>query len=134
MSTGRQLLAGALFALAGTGAVACHKAPDVALAGSRVDVITREELEAAGSVSVYDVIARKHSNFFRNRGPTSINSSSAPRAIVFMVEQPYGEIESLRNVPAERIESIRYYSGTDAASKFGKIYNGGVIQLMPRYQ
>lgn len=134
MRSGRHVLAGVMLAVVGTVAVGCHKAPDVALAGSRHDVITRDELDSAGTISVYDAIMRRRANFFRNRGPTSINSSSAPRAIVFMMQQPYGEIESLRNIPAERIESIRYYSGTDAATKFGKIYNGGVIQLIPRYQ
>ena len=122
------------FVIAATVAVGCHPAPAVALPGSRSDVITRDELDSAGTVSVYDAIVRRHANFFRNRGPTSINSSSAPRAVVFMMEQPYGEIESLRSIPVEQVESIRYYSGTDAAAKFGKIYNGGVIQLIPRYQ
>jgi len=134
MRWSRFLLAAALAGSAAVAESACHPAPEVAPVGSRSDVITRDELDSAGSVSVYDVIMRRHASFFRSRGPTSINSSSAPRAVVFMLEQPYGEIESLRNVPAERIESIRYYSGTDAASKFGRIYNGGVIQLIPRYQ
>lgn len=134
MKWSRVLLAVALAGSAAVAVGACHPAPEVALPGSRSDVITRDELDSAGNVSVYDAIVRRHASFFRSRGPTSINSTSAPRAVVFMLEQPYGEIESLRSIPVERIESIRYYSGTDAATKFGKIYNGGVIQLIPRYQ
>jgi hypothetical protein len=128
------VLVACLVVTAVVAATGCHPAPEVALPGSRSDVITRDELDSAGNVSVYDAIIRRHANFFRSRGPTSINSTSAPRAWVFMAEQAYGEIETLRNIPAERVESIKYYSGTDAATKFGKIYNGGVIQLIPRYQ
>lgn len=113
---------------------ACHRGPDVALPGSAENVVTREELESAGSASVYDVIVRRHALFFRDRGPTSVLGHSTPRAVVFMAETEYGIIESLRNLPASRIETIRYYSGTEASARFGSRYSGGVIQLMPRYQ
>jgi hypothetical protein len=117
-----------------TAAAACHRAPDVAVPGSAMNVITRDELDSAGAVSIYDVIVRRHALFLRDRGPTSINSKSAPRAVVFLAEQEYGPIETLRNLPAERFESVRYYSGTEAAARFGSQYNGGVIQLVPRYR
>jgi hypothetical protein len=117
-----------------TAILACHRAPDVALPGSGINVISREELDSAGSASVYDAIVRGHALFFRDRGPTSVYGTSAPRAVVFLNEQYYGEIPTLRNLPAERFEMVRYYTGTEAASKFGSQYHGGVIQLISRYQ
>ena len=133
MRAGLQVLAGVMIATSVLGSAACHRTPDVATPGSGFNVITRDELESAGAVSVYDVIVRNHALFFRNRGPTSINSSSSPQASVFMDAQYYGEIETLRNVPASRIESVHFYPGTESAAKFGHQYNGGVIQLIPRY-
>jgi hypothetical protein len=123
-------------ALAGgvTSACSTHSSPEIQPAGSAINVITREELDSAGAVSVYDVIVRRHAYFLRDRGATSINSTSAPRAVVFMGEQYYGEIETMRNIPAERVGSARFYAGTEAAVKFGRQFNGGVIQLIPRYQ
>lgn len=120
-------LAAAALALA-----ACHHTPDVASHGSGDNYISSEELEAAGTASVYDVILRAHGLFLRNRGQTSVYGRSVPRAVVFLGETEYGEIETLRNQPASHFERVRYWSGTEAAQKFGNQYNGGVIQLIPR--
>jgi hypothetical protein len=115
------------------GAPACHNAPEVPPPGSGANVITRAELDSAGTGSVYDVIARSHGLFLRDRGPTSLYGHSVPRAVVFIGDQYYGEIPTLRNLRAEGFAAVRYYSGTEAAAKFGSQYHGGVIQLLPRY-
>ena len=117
-----------------TAACATHSTSEIPTSGPGDNVITRAELDSSGAANVYDVIARRHALFLRDRGPTSINSTSAPRAVVFMGDQYYGEIDALRNLPVERAESVRYYSGTEASAKFGRQYNGGVIQVLPRYQ
>jgi hypothetical protein len=124
----------AALAVGATGACSTHSSAEIQPPGSAVNVITRDELDSAGAVSIYDVIVRRHAYFLRDRGATSINSTSAPRAVVFMGEQYYGEIETMRNIPAERVASARFYAGTEAAAKFGRQYNGGVIQLLPRFQ
>lgn len=118
----------------GSAAAACHKAPDVALPGSADNVITRDELDSAGAASVYDAIARRHALFFRDRGTSSLYGNNVTHAVVFIGDQYYGEIPTLRNLPVERFQSVRYYTGTEAASRFGSQYHAGVIQLIPRYE
>ena len=132
MQTVRYLLVGAL--LCAGAVLACHRGPEVAMSGSGPNVITSAELDSAGTISVYDVILRRHALFFKTRGATSVYNRSTPRAVVFLGETPYGEIETLRNQPASRFEMIRYYTGIEAASKFGSQYHGGVIQLIPRVE
>jgi hypothetical protein len=99
-----------------------------------MNVISRDELEAAGTASVYDVVLRQHALFLRDRGATSVYGNNMERAVVFLGDQYYGETPTMRNLPASRFEYVRYYSGLEAASKFGSQYHGGVIQLVPRYQ
>ena len=98
-------------------------------------VITRAELSAAGSVSTYDAVLRLRPYFFRDRGPTSlVNRSTRTRSVVFVDDREYGEIESLKNFPAERVEEVRFYSGLEATTRFGSAYGAGVIQLRMRMQ
>ena len=102
---------------------------------STSNVISRAELDAAGSATVYDVIVRLRPNYLRSRGPTSVvNTSAHTVAVVFVGETEYGDLESLRRFPATRIEEVRYYSGPEATTKFGSAFGAGVIALKPRVQ
>jgi hypothetical protein len=98
------------------------------------NVITEAELEKAGAASAYDVVARTHAEFFRDRGRTSLLARDHARPVVFLNDVEYGVIETLRNIPASRLHEIRFYSGTEAAAKFGSAYSGGVIQLISRVE
>ena len=99
------------------------------------EIITRAELSAVGSVSAYDAVVRLRPYFMRDRGPTSIvNRSARTRSVVFVDESEYGEIESLKNFLASRIEEVRFYTGPEATTKFGSAYGAGVIQLRMRSQ
>lgn len=102
---------------------------------SASNVLRRAELEAAGSVSTYDAVQRLRPSYFRTRGPTSlVNATARTRPAVFVDVTEYGEIESLRTFPASRVEEVRFYTGPEAATKFGSVYGAGVIQLTLRVQ
>jgi len=113
----------------------CHqkRAPESEY-GTNPNVVTRAELAEVGTGTVYDAIVRRHGLFLKDRGRTSIYGKNIPRAVVFIADTEYGVIETMRNLPAERYEMVRYYPGTEASAKFGSQYMGGVIQLVPRYE
>ena len=96
------------------------------------NVITAEEIEATHEPVIYDVIARLHGEYFRDRGATSVYGSSHDVAVVFLNNQFFGPIASLKTLASSDFEMVRFYSGPDAAIKFGKVYGGGVIQLISR--
>lgn len=99
------------------------------------DVISRAELEAAGSVTAYDAVQRLRPRFLRDRGPvTLVNANARTRPVVFIDMTEYGEIESLRSLAASRLELVRYYPGQQAVTRFGSAYGAGVIQLTMRSQ
>ena len=112
-------------------AMACHQQPAGA-PGSVTNVITRAQIEAVSAPSIYDVIARLHSEFLNDRGVTSIRLNTTSRAVVFLNDQEYGIPETMRNIPPDRIEEVRHFSGSDAVVRFGAQYGGGVIQLKSR--
>jgi hypothetical protein len=99
------------------------------------NVITRDEIEAAGAVSIWDVITKYHAEYLRDRGKTSIRNSVAHDvAQVFLNEVVYGAIQTMQDIPARDIEEVHYYPGTVALIRFGRAYGGGVIQLKSRVQ
>ena len=117
------------------GASACHhqgagKGP----VRSARNVITKEEIDSTSASSVYDLIARLHADYLKDRGKISIKTNVRERAVVFVNDQEYGIPETMRNLQPGRFMEIRYYSGTEAVSKFGSQYGGGVIQLISRNQ
>lgn len=123
------------FLLVGLAAVltACHPQSPSSPTTSG-NVITQDEIDAAGSISAYDLITRIRGQFLRDRGRTSIRTNQHARAVVFLNDQEYGIPETMRNIPASRLAEIRFFPGTDAVPKFGSQYGGGVIQLISRSQ
>lgn len=111
----------------------CHRVPSTGdRQGSLGSVITRDQIDSSGAANIYDVIARLHADFLRDRGRISIKTNTHERAMVFLNEQEYGIPETMRNIPAGRIEEVRFFGSTDAAVRFGAQYGGGVIQLISR--
>lgn len=110
---------------------ACHTQQSGAPSGSR-NVITRDQIEATGAANTYDLIARLHAEYLKDRGRVSINLNAHERAVVFLNDQEYGALETMRNIPTSRVGEIRYYAPTEAIARFGAQYGGGVIQLISR--
>ena len=97
------------------------------------NLITRAELDAAGTASVHDAVVRLRPSFLRDRGPTSVVNASARRmAVVFVDGSEYGELSSLERFTSSRVEEVRFYSGPEATTKFGSAYGAGVIALKMR--
>jgi outer membrane cobalamin receptor len=51
---------------------------------------------------------------------------------VYVDDQAYGEITTLRNIPAMQIASIRLYRSWEATTKYGVGNMGGVIAITTR--
>ena len=96
------------------------------------NVITFEQISAAGELTIYDVIVKLHAEYLRDRGPTSINQSTRDVPVVFLNDQEYGSVATLTNFPAHDIEEVRFFPWHEAVTKFGRQYSGGVIQLITR--
>ena len=96
------------------------------------NVITEDEIRAAHEASIYDVVAKLRPQFLRDRGPVDLVGGARDVATVFLNDQEYGPISLMRDLPASDFAEVRYYSGIDAVTKFGRYYGNGVIQLISR--
>lgn len=93
------------------------------------DVITEAEIAALNATNAYDVIKKLRANFLTYRGRTSVTGSSNADPTVYVDDQAYGPISSLRTIPASHITSIRMYRSWEAMTKYGDGNMGGVIAV-----
>lgn len=87
-------------------AMACHRQQGTGGASVR-NVITQEQIDSTGYTNVYDVIARLHGEYLRDRGAVSIKSNQHARAVVFLDAKEYGIPETLRNFPVDIANSMK---------------------------
>ncbi len=98
--------------------------------GSR-NIISQEELAALpGQLSALDAVRRLRSTWLRTRGMAGMGSAQAVQ--VFIDNVRAGGVDFLNNRPLDGIVEMRYFSGTDATTKWGTGVGGGVIELITR--
>jgi hypothetical protein len=106
--------------------------PGSAAVPRRGNLLTGEEIVAAKADvgNAYDAIARLRGNWLSSRGAGSFNTEGVDFAVVFVDGQRYGELLSLRNIPAYHVAEVRYYNPAEAGGIFG-IQGGtaGVIDV-----
>jgi len=95
------------------------------------DVITAAEIaeRAAEASNALQIVQKLRPQMLTTRGRFSPADSSdagaRPKVVVDGVA--YGQIENLVNVNAVSVSEIRYLNATDATTRFGTGYVGGVI-------
>jgi len=95
----------------------------------RANVLTADEMADAhaDNASAYDAVARLRPNWLAAHG---VAAQGSEYAAVFLDGQRYGDLASLRNIPASHVGEIRYYDVTQAGGTFGiKADTGGVIEV-----
>jgi hypothetical protein len=113
-----------------TGALAC--ASSGAVTGG-TGPITRAELEDHSMLrDAYEVVQRLRPSWLRSRGRSSIQSSTAHLAVVYVDNIRMGGPSSLRVVSVDAIEEIRYLGASEATTRYGTGHAGGVILVLTR--
>jgi hypothetical protein len=109
-----------------------HAAPSTARRGYQAQVITEVEIVEANVANAYDAIKKLRANFLTYRGKTTFRGAGAPEPTVYLDDQPYGGISSLRTIRAGQIAEIRLYRSWEATTKFGTGNMDGVIAVTTR--
>ena len=118
----------ALFALV----IAACSSTGASSGGGNPDLITREQVEMLPDGTAFTVIQRFRSGWLRARTQGTFGNASPAYAEVFVDEMRYGDINSLNRISSTSIESIQYISATDATTRYGTGYMGGIIRINTR--
>ena len=92
--------------------------------------ISAEEIANLPSGTAYDAVRRLRPAWLRSRGALSISttgSGSLPR--VFVDDRDYGSVGSLRDFNLDAVGEMEYMSASDATTRYGTGYPGGIIKL-----
>jgi hypothetical protein len=103
------------------------------------NILTSTEIAAAHAdvTTAYDAVARLRPNWLAGHGVTSAqaNGAGTEYAIVYLDGQQYGDINTLRTIPAYHVNSMRYYNVTEAGGRFGiRGGSSGVIEVITELQ
>jgi outer membrane cobalamin receptor len=118
--------------MVGTLTVSCSRHRMTRQEAGQPGLITRSDIERVHARSALEAVQRFRSDMLVARAPSSIYLNKRTYPVVFLNDQFLGQIDELRNFPADEIEEIRLLSGPDAQTKFGMQYGGGVIQIIAR--
>lgn len=95
------------------------------------NVISQEELaELPAQLNAYEAVQRLRSTWLRTRGVAGMGSSQA--VMVYVDNVRAGGVDFLHSRPLDGIVELRYFSGTDATTKWGTGVGAGVIELITR--
>ena len=87
------------------------------------NLLTAQEIAAANAdaSSAYDAVARLRPIWLTRHGTTSIMAESTETEVarVFVNGQHYGDVGTLRNIPASNVADIRYYGVSESGVKYG---------------
>ena len=109
--------------------------PSPAAARSRnSEIITAAELEdpALGDIDALAAVQRLRPSFLRNRGPVSGQNTAAGLTQISLDGAGLQSIGALRNVRANEVAEMRYFSASDAAQRFGTNAASGAVILVKR--
>jgi hypothetical protein len=97
------------------------------LANTRRDVISAAEIVASRVTDAYQAVAHLRPEFLRRRPARPVVSPMQSSIPVYVDDLHFGDSESLRYVPLERVRQIRYLSATDADLRWGGSHPSGAI-------
>ena len=89
--------------------------------GIDTSIITENEIDSVHAFNAYDAVYRLRPRFLTSRGKLSLDPTVAPAfPNVYVDEQFYGDVTTLRGIAAGSIESIKFYDPGSAQYKFGR--------------
>jgi len=121
----------ALTALAASATTACvrHAEPGALYDAS---VITQDEIDSAHAVTALEAVRKLRPMFLVSRGQVEFGSPNAlPN--VYVDNQYYGDVTTLQGISAASIETIKFYTASEAQYKFGRGNAAGVIGIFTKH-
>ncbi len=94
-------------------------------------LIVRAELEELGGRSLWEAVERLHRRWLQPQRGVSFSAGQAFARVV-IDGTVRGELDELRRLFSDNIETLRYLSAADATTKYGTGYPGGVIEVSTR--
>jgi hypothetical protein len=130
MSSLARFAAALILAASAVGCGSAGGARQTSAPRSSANVLVATDLEKDASTNLYDAIQRLRPEWFRRALVRT--STGAPGISVYLDNQRAGTLDVLRQFQPNSVASVRYYSASEAQSRFGIDNLNGAIQIVTR--
>ena len=98
------------------------------------EILTADEISRTTALTAYEAIQVRRPLFLAGAQRRALRDADQPdaRPVVYVNGVFYGEVESLREIPAREIKEIRFLEANDATRVLGTAHVGGVIMITTR--
>lgn len=105
---------------------------DTGYEGGSPDEIVRAEILRRGSTAhtAMALVRRLRPSWLLARGQNSFTDPSAAYPIVYIDEIRHGNLATLNQIPSTEILSMRFFSTSDATTRWGTGHPSGVINIV----
>lgn len=95
------------------------------------DRISPEEIQSQPAGSAYDAVQRLRPNWLRGRAATLAggNTTTVHLPAVFVDNVYFGSLQTLRQFNLDSVDEILFSSASEATTRYGTGYLGGVIHV-----
>jgi len=94
------------------------------------NLITAEEIASKQGQTLYDVVRALRPAWMLRSRPTTLMPQNEGQLIVYVDGTRFGNIESLRQFVPNAVQTVRYYSPSDAEARFGPGHLHGAIEVI----
>ena len=98
--------------------------------GSERNVITADEMRAAGFADAFRVVETLRPHWLRTRGATTLTGRETVK--VYLDDLLLGGPDQLQQITTRSIASIRYLDGNEATQRWGLDHGHGAILVLTR--
>jgi hypothetical protein len=95
-------------------------------------VLSLEEINGSSARDAYHAVQLLRPDWLRSRGAVSTRDTRPATVTVYVDGQRYGGASTLEQFRIGAFKEMRYYSGSEATSRWGTGHAGGVIYLTTR--
>lgn len=92
------------------------------------NLITSEEIAKASAADAYDLIRELRPAWLSSRGVVS-GDAYAGGIVIYLDGIKQNSVEDIKAIAVERIKEARFYSASDATTKFGTGHPSGAIEI-----
>ena len=116
------------------GAAACASSGGGSGAGPKPgpNLITAEEIARVNAQNAYDAVLKLRPAMLRQRQVASANAQASGDLVIYVDNTRLGDVEQLRQISTATIAAMRYFSASEAQTKWGSGHPGGVIEVLTK--
>ena len=96
---------------------------------SSPSVITSDEIAKTSVQNAFDAVQKLRPSMLRQRQVATANAQSSGELVVYVDNSRFGNADALRQIAANQVASLRYYTASEAQLKWGSGHPGGAIEV-----